>query len=149
MGEIYTCRGQSTTNLTEPLRINLFDGRFDTGFRLVSFRAAPADIDFTTVRSVACKLATVDNLNENRWEWQDQREVAWTFTGWDSNAPTAPGIFESLVDSDQIIVEDLYFYADEAATGASIAVNYFIELERVDMSEWRGALAMARDKQSD
>jgi hypothetical protein len=149
MGEIYTCRGQSTTGLPVPHRINLFDGKFDTGWRVISFRVAPADIDFTTARSVACKLGTVDNLNENRWDWSDQREIAWAYTAWDSNAPTAPGIFPSLVDPDQIIVEDLFFYADEGSGGASIDVNYFIELEKVSMAEWRGALSMARDAQSD
>jgi hypothetical protein len=149
MGQKYTCRGSTTASGDTPEKIHLFDGRFDTGYRVLSFRVAPSDIDFSTIRTFACKLATTDDLNRQRWDWSDQREVAWAYTTWDSNLGQAPASFPVLVDSETIIVEDLYFYSEEASIEATSGVNYFIELEKVDIPEWKGALSLARDAQSD
>jgi len=148
MAEKYTCRGTVVADAAAPERITLFDGRFDTGWRIVRFKVAARDIDFTSVRSFAAKLATVSDLNESVWDWGDQREVAWAYSIWDSNLASAPSFYE-LVDPDQVIVEDLYLYVDEATQEAASICNYFIELEKVEFPEWRGALSLARDAQSD
>ena len=149
MGEIYTCRGFTTAGLTEPDIIRLFDGDFSHGFKLRSFKIAPSDIDNSSSRILVAKLGTVSNLNESQWKWDDQREVGWAAVQWDGNNAAYDGEIYSLVDTDQVLVDDLYIYVDEAQAGAAAGTNYWIEFERVSFPEWRGALAMARDKQSD
>lgn len=142
----YTARGMLKPS-ESPLRVNLFDGRFDTGFRIKSFVVSPYGVDNTNVRTYLAKLTTSPGMNVAVWDWGDQRELAWSFTTWDANGVAAPNEF-TRVDSESIIVEDLYVYVDEPAGGTDQFTNYMIELEQVSMSEWEGALSMARDKAS-
>jgi inorganic pyrophosphatase/exopolyphosphatase len=65
---------------------------------------------------------------------------------WDANN-ILPATFEQ-VDTDQIIVEDLYVYAEEPGGSTTSFLNYYIELEKVEITDWQGALSMARDKAS-
>ena len=77
------------------------------------------------------------------WNWADNREIGWASWGSEigggGSAAVRPPVF-NLVDSDFIIVEDLYIYNQSAA----IDLGYYIELEKVKISEWEGALSMVR-----
>ena len=141
----YTCRGTITPSLTEPEKITLFDGRFDTGYRIKKFVVSPYDMDNTNIRSFVGKVATVGSLDPREWNWADQREIAWSWFGFDANASQAGQHF-SQVDKEQIIVEDVYVYAEEPAGSTAGFMNYYIEFEKVEMSDWQGALTMAKDK---
>ncbi len=141
----YTCRGTVTPGETH--RITLFDGSFKTGYSVRKFVVSPYDIDNTNVRSFAGKLATVDSLSETVWDWSDQRELAWSWFTSDANGVSAPNHF-SEVDEDTMIVEDVYVYADEPAGSTTSFMNYMITFDKYEFSDWQGALAMARDKQS-
>lgn len=141
----YTCRGTITPSLTEPHKITLFDGKFDTGYRIKKFVVAPSNIDDINIRSFAGKVATVDTLDPRVWDWADQREIAWSYFAHDANSQTAPNQFEQ-VDMNQIIVEDVYVYAEEPGGSTSELMNYYIEFEKIEMSDWQGALSMAKDK---
>ena len=142
----YTARGKllSTPSVQ---RITLFDGRFDTGFRIKDFRIAPVATDDSTLHVYTAKLATVGDLGMVNWNWDNQNELAWSSITWDANAASPPTFF-SHWDEDALIIEDLYVYANEAA-GNDVAVNYEFVLEKYEFSDWKGALAMARDKQSE
>jgi pantothenate kinase len=142
----YTCRGTITPSETEPRKIVLFDGKFDTGYRVKKFVVSPYDIDNTNFRSYVGKLATSATLDPREWNWADQREVGWAVFSWDANN-ILPATFEQ-VDTDQIIVEDLYVYAEEPGGSTTSFLNYYIELEKVEITDWQGALSMARDKAS-
>ena len=141
----YTCRGTITPSLTDPERITLFDGRFDTGYRIKKFVISPFDMDNTNIRTYVGKVATVDSLDPREWNWSDQREIAWSWYGSDANASQAGQHF-SQVDKEQIIVEDVYVYAEEPGGSTSQFMNYYIEFEKVEISDWEGALTMAKDK---
>ena len=54
-----------------------------------------------------------------------------------------PGMPFNLVDRDNFIVEDLYVYVRSGTSAA--AVNYYIELDKYDTTDARGALAMVRN----
>jgi hypothetical protein len=143
----YTARGKSKSTPSVQ-KINLFDGRFDTGFRIKEFRIAPVDTDDTTLHIFTAKLATVGDLGTVNWNWDNQNELAWSSITWDGNSANGMTSFFSHWDEDALIIEDLYVYVNEAA-GNDVAVNYEIILEKYEFSDWKGALAMARDKQSE
>ena len=140
----YTCRGTITPSLTDPVRITLFDGRFDTGYRIKKFVISPYDMDNTNVRNFVGKVATSDDLDPREWNWADQREIAWAWFASDANAFSGQNFNQ--VDKEQIIVEDVYVYAEEPAGSTSGFMNYYIEFEKVEISDWEGALTMAKDK---
>lgn len=145
----YTCRGQVETVSTDSHRISLDDGRFDTAYRITKFIIHAADMDNASARNFVAKLATSPTLPQNiNWNWQDQREVAWCSSMYDANYPVGTGMPFSLVDHDNLIVQDLYLFADEPAGATELPMNYWIEFEKYEISDWQGALAMARDKSS-
>jgi len=143
----YTCRGQVTADSTAPTKIILDDGSFKTAYRLTKFVVAASDMDNTNQRMFSAKIATTPTLPQNiNWNWQDQREIAWANFAYDAN-----GIFPlyfNQVDSDNLIVQDIYLFADEPGGSTTNEMNYWIEFEKYEISDWQGALAMARDKSS-
>tara|TARA_Y100000310_G_C20657062_1_gene802520 strand:+ start:301 stop:786 length:486 start_codon:yes stop_codon:yes gene_type:complete len=128
-----------------PSRIILFDGRFDTAWRITKFVLGPTAVsdDETTTRSWAAKLATEDSLVYDDWRWDDNREIAWSAGSYDANAQVLWPNSKDVIDPDHLIIQDLWLYANEYNEQP---VNYLIEMEKYEISEWRGALAMVRSK---
>lgn len=143
----YTCRGvhHETQSGTYPSRIILFDGRFDTAWKITKFVIGPTAVsdDETSTRTFVAKLATEEDLVYDDWRWDDNREVAWAACSFDANAGSPSFQPDFVVDPDNLIVEDLWLYANEYGEGS---VNYLIEMEKYKISAWRGALAMVRSK---
>jgi len=140
----YTARGRIAHR--EVKEITLFDGRFDTGYRVVSFVLAPVAAT-DTAADVAGMLATeavaADFAN---WDWSDQRQIAWCGTRGGRAAPE-DGI--QVVDPDNFIVEDLFIVGSNAATGDNTDLNYLIIMEKYDTTDWMGALTMVRNSAQD
>ncbi len=142
----YTCRGQ--TNETEstsddPKRIMLFDGRFDTGYKITAFYAWSGDWSGGTAPDTIAKLTTSTGTSTAAtvfMDASDQREIAWAGT---SGGLELWGDHNSIIDRDNLVVEDLYVYA--RAGSADVQINYLIEMDKYDISEWQGALTMAKD----
>ena len=133
----YTCRGQVPTNTTE--RIKLFDGRFDTAYKVTRFEVSPGD--GTAAADVYGKLMTEDlGTGARAWNWQDNREIAWA-----SGNQITTGIKElfDTIDPDNLIVEDLFVVVEDNNDGA---VNYMITMEKYDITDSQGALAMVRNR---
>ncbi len=133
----YTAKGQFTSPGTTGAeeRITLFDGRFDTGFRVVDFQIMTGDPMFDNIEFTA-KLSTVSS-DSRLFNWGDNDQVAWAF-----GEDTITG-FKGLVDPDNLIVEDLFVYA---ASTSAVEINYMIKMEKYEFSEWKGALAMVRNR---
>ena len=139
----YTTRGSILTN-DEVNRIILFDGRFDTAYRVVEFVVGPHDMDSTNTRCFASKLMTDEGAAGGiNWNWDSNTEIAWSSFTNDQNAPQSPNNF-SLVDPDNLIVEDLYIIAEETTTSNVLKMNYYIRLEKYDITDSQGALSMVR-----
>lgn len=137
----YTVRGSTTSGTTE--RINLFDGRFDTGYVITKFVIVVTDPDNSGLDCFGT-IGTVENLGTT-WDLGDQTQIGWSSM---NNAGSATGPQAepfSLIDRDNVVVEDLYIYGETNASGAN-PLNYYIEMDKYDISEWRGALAMVRNK---
>ena len=143
----YTSRGSIQTDLSIN-RIILFDGKFDTAYKVVRFEIAPHDMDNTALRMFSAKLMTDDDAATGvNWNWDNNEEIAWANTGFDANGPSSSlGSYFSLVDPDNLVVEDLYILADETASSSDVKMNYYIELEKYDISDSQGALAMVRNR---
>lgn len=139
----FTARGQL---LDGEHRVQLFDGKFDTGYRIVKFviagsNTAEDEVDFQSV-----KLATEPGLSADTWDWSDNREIGWSMFGYFANPSGAafggPQSF-SEIDPENMIIEDLYIYVQSRNEDP---VNYLIEFEKYDISEWQGALSMVRNR---
>jgi len=140
----YTLRGQVLEADGIPERIRLFDGRFDTGYKVVNFVVWGASTNTSSNPDVCGKLGTTDNLvtsNANFMNAGDIREIAWAGAAGSTdtifNAP--PGM---VIDPDNFIVEDLFVYI--RSSGSTFA-NYLVTLEKYDTTDSMGALAQIRN----
>ena len=119
-------------------RISLFDGRFDTAYRILSIVCVPEDI--MQQEKAMIKLMTEEAEHNEAWFWEKNTEVGWANYGVPINSRY--GQF-SQVDKEALIVEDLFI---DCTADAGEFVNYMIELEKVNITSWKGALAMVRNK---
>jgi hypothetical protein len=137
---LLTMRGKVPIN-TQNDRLTLFDGRFDTGFRVVSFDIS-ADVPVATYEIMA-KLRTAQGASFTgaTWDWSNNEEIAWAQWG----GPSSNQInYLSFVDADNLVVEDLFI--EVYTTSGDIGpVNYMITLQKYDFPDWTGALAMVRN----
>jgi len=136
---IYTARGKILAGDVE--KITLFDGKFDTAYRILDFSIAPQDI--LTSEQCMIKMMTESKAHNTGWYWADNREVGWA--AW--NVPINSRFGEyNRVDKDALIVEDLFL---DCSADTGEYVNYMITLEKVKVSDWLGALAMVRNSSQD
>ena len=138
----YSLRGR-LSHLSEH-RILLFDGRFDTGWVIDSFRVFPYDFSAASNATVLGRLATVKGLSVLRqtfWDAGDNRQLAWAasngqYEGLDASEYT-------FVDPDNLIIEDVYL---TLLNSEDVDSNYLITMTKYDLgTDWRGALALVRN----
>lgn len=137
----YTCRGTVPGDGTE--RITLFDGRFDTAYRLVEFRISHKGQSDAQENAGVAKVATEALTNNTEWDWSDNREIGWAYANKDLYAPGAGWTGAGLVDPDNLIIEDCYVITNDQFEAS---LNYMMVFEKYDISEWQGALSMVRNK---
>lgn len=145
----YTCRGKITETESEtgaPARIRLFDGSYETAFKVISFHVWSTSVSGSAPFCVG-KLATSNALPNVQaadfFDASDSREIAWS----QSSGATDGGqhtIGDNIVDPDNLIVEDLWVYV--RANNDLTPINYMITLEKYDISETLGAVSMSRDR---
>jgi hypothetical protein len=139
----YTTRGSIPAD-DSLHRIILDDGSFKTGYRVVEFIIGPNDMDQTGVRVYSAKLMTDDDTTTGlNWNWDNNEEIAWASFALDANSSNAPNVF-SLVDPDNLVIQDLFVMGSEYAGDAPI--NYFIRLHKYEITDWQGALGMVRNR---
>jgi len=134
----YTVRGRLAPNQTQ--RINLFDGRWDTAYRIKTFEIA-TDNPSASGADASMIASTEDTVTSNDWDWRDNTQIAWAiYLSQGTDAGTFP---RSFVDPDNMIVEDLFLTAF-VATGRE--ANYLITMDKYDITDWEGALQMVKNK---
>ena len=141
----YTTRGQIPEGTIQ--RIQLFDGRFDTAYKVVDFRICSSDIgssgDECTARLSTEDIGAMPSSGEKMIDFTDSRQIAWCSIAGNSNGFTDQ---TPIIDPDNLIVEDLYISGQHASTHP---INYIIYLEKYDITDWQGALAMVRNSAQD
>jgi len=144
----YTARGivsEDDTAAGNPQRIPLFDGTFTTAYRVKEFYIWGADLSTVSNNDVAGKLSKNDDgstASTSFFRADDDNQIAWA--GAEGHQDTFK-MSASIIDPDNLIVEDLYVYAATQGT-TSVAINYMVVMEKYEISDWQGALAMARDR---
>tara|TARA_R110001592_G_scaffold8998_1_gene48328 strand:- start:617 stop:1036 length:420 start_codon:yes stop_codon:yes gene_type:complete len=135
MGELVTIKGQALA--ASVTRIDLFDGKFTTGYRLKEFNVMPRDI--TTREMVIGRLMTGDLPHSIEWNWDNNFEVGWSAYG----VPLSDrfGVYNR-VDEDVVIVEDLFI---DMTGDTGELINYLIVLERLTFPVGIGAMNMVRN----
>lgn len=133
LGDIITMRGQINEN-TNGVELNLFDGRYDTGFRILEFYIAPSDP--TAANEIIAKLHTSSTTPSiTVWNWADVQEIAWASWGI-SGSSSGADFF--LLDHDNMVIENLYLSAYNTVEGARC--NYYLTLQKFQLQPWDGAL---------
>ena len=138
----YTTRGKILEGVE--LRIPLFDGRFDTGFRITKFDVWSAELGSSSNdcsgRLSTESLGTMPSSG-TQMDAGDNRQIAWASVQGGSNGF---GPISSIVDPDNLVVEDLFFSGQHG--GSAKEINYQITMEKYEFSDWKGALSMVRNK---
>lgn len=136
----YTARGIFLEGTEQ--RIILFDGSFETGFRVTKFDIWSSELG-SSANDCSGRLTT-DSVGPmptsgNQMDASDNRQIAWASVQGGSNGF---GPISSIVDPDNMIVQDLYISGQHG--GTSKEINYMITLEKYDITDWEGAYAMVR-----
>lgn len=138
----YTTRGVIPEGVEE--RITLFDGKFKTGFRIVDFQIMSSQLGSSSNNACA-RLSTTSigpmPASGVMVNFQDNRQIAWSTTAGATNGAAWLG---SIVDPDNLVVEDLFISGQNG--GTDINICYMITMEKYEFSDWRGALSMVRNK---
>ena len=138
IGVEYTVKG--ILDDTTSKRIQLFDGKFDTGHVITDFVIATANPD-DAAEDCWARLSTEEDTAAT-WDFSKQTSVGWAVS---ENRVAGSPVFErTILDPDNLVIEDLWIYA-RSITGND-RVNYMITMQKYDFSEWRGALAMVRNR---
>ena len=145
---MYTARGivsQDETAAGSPQLIPLYDGTFKTAYRVIEFYIWPSNFSSDANPDVIGKLSRNDIGTTGSIDFfraDDDNQIAWAgaqgATNELNNVPT-------IIDPDNLCVEDLYVYARTGGT-TSQPVNYMVVMEKYSISEEQGALLMARDR---
>ena len=143
IGEPYIIRGKVDEGTANTKRLTLFDGRFDTAYKVTKLVIAGVRADDTSSDCVAVLMTEDTGRNADFWDWSDNREIGWAST----DHRTADGVLESfsLVDPDNLIVEDLFITVANRSS-SNPTVNYYIEMQKFDISEFQGALSMVKNR---
>ena len=111
----------STTIGGDRKRIQLFDGRFDTGYKVKEFKIWALDGECHAT------LMTEPEYTGRMMDADDNSQIAWASSPSSGVGPLNDGI----VYLDNIVVEDLYIKG--YATTASQPWNYMIVLEKLQI----------------
>ena len=121
-------------------RIQLFDGKFTTGYKIVQFRIAPNDPQ--NGQEFISKITTEPDSDIADWNWGDVEQVAWASI----YAPgTSSGFQNTLVDEEAMIVQDLWISGYTTGTSPH-PLNYYLVLEKYEFTAWDGAATMVRNQ---
>jgi hypothetical protein len=150
----YTARGKGGEiggqGFAIPQRIQLFDGEFDTAYVVREFYVWGDSFGSSSSPDVIGKLAKTNKATtgvNNFMDATDTREIAWAASAGAIDAGLGFGANQGIVDPENIVIEDLWFYGRHANSAAS--VNYMVVMDKYKISDAHGAVVMAKDKSSE
>ena len=139
----HVIRGQIGCNTygNDRNRIHLFDGRYDTGYRVKEFKICPK---FPSVTGeYVAKLCTEPDSSIAEFHWDDVRQQAWAT--WAVPISSRAQDFD-LVPRDSMVIEDLWISIYTTASDpTSVMCNYYIHLEKYEIDTWDGAAALVEN----
>lgn len=133
--------GISTTTIGgDRKRLILDDGNSKTGYRVVRFNIWALDTECHATLSTVFEGGVSGGAGDYMMDAGNNTQIAW------ASAPASGGgpLQDGIVDPDNLIIQDLYIRG--YAVTSSQPWNYYIELEKYDITDWQGALAMVRNR---
>jgi len=121
-------------------RIQLFDGKFTTGYRVIGFTVTPNQP--LSEHYIMGLVSTEPKADLAYWDFSDIEEVAWSTWNLSSGGDGTFAWGKARVDN--MAVEDLWIRCYDAGEGDP--VNYEIILQKYEFDAWRGALGMVRNR---
>ncbi len=120
-------------------RLQLFDGRFTTGWRVVEFRIIPKSPQ--NQEEVLAVISTeAPGAVPSTFDFSDVQNIA--YSAW--NVPNQVAFADwNLVIEENMAVEDLWVSC--YTTGDDDYLNYYLVLEKYEFAAWDGAGIMARN----
>lgn len=147
----YTTRGLVTETQVidgRPAKIPLFDGSFETAYKVTAFYVWGTDWSAASGPDVIGKLSKNDDGTVGQADFMradDGNQIAWA--GSSGGADTPGVVFNNfIIDPENLVVEDLYVYARSTNATQSDPINYMVIMEKYEISDWKGALTMAQDR---
>ena len=147
----YTARGivsEADTVNGNPQKIPLFDGSFKTAYRITAFYVWGSDWSASASPDCIGKLSKNDDGAVNAaafFRADDDNQIAWAVSN--GSVDSASQLFDNaIIDRDNMVVEDLYVYVRTGSGDQGEAINYLVEMDKYEITDWQGALAMARDR---
>ena len=127
-------------------RINVFDGDYTTGYKIVEFKIATQNVK-DSQQDVTAKLVTIDDdvatLKDGAvWNWEDNREVAWASS--EARVAFGPSFYSQTIDESAVIIEDMFFTYGTVATDDD-PINYYIKLAKYKLEPYVGSLNIVRN----
>lgn len=150
--DTYVIKGQFTGDYVSQ-RIQLFDGCFDTAFRVIEFIIAPKTITGNSNQSSNAKLTTEDvkqmggALTHGDWNWDDNREIGWAT--WAQITTNQSRSYNAIIDPENLIIEDLFVTGKTQGDAPDNILNYMIVLEKYKISQEEGTLTYIRNRGQD
>jgi hypothetical protein len=132
------------------------DGNFNNAWRITKFVISFRDLwgSSTGTRDCIGVLATHEEAIESStptvidWNWADRRQVAWTAQ--ELNGDTTVGAWSfGLIDPQHVIVRDLYLGLTAQTATSTVEFVYFIELERVTLTDNQAVMAIIQEESQD
>ena len=137
-----TLRGSFPEGTTR--RIIVDDGRYNHGYKVISFVAAGSP-DVSSNDAFAT-LGLSEGFDVS-WDWGDNRQIAWSGTTVGGSASIETPF--SVIDPDHIVVSDLFIKGTFSTGGVDGNINYLIEIEPITMSDDQAILALIKERSQD
>jgi len=145
LGETYVLKGKIPGDYSTH-RIMLFDGRFDTAWRVTQFIIAPERI-LNGDADVAAKLGTEDweaTQPAGEWLWEDPREIGWAT--WQNFGVRRSGGYNAIIDPENLIIEDLFITCSIGTDAPDNLVNYMLVLEKYKITQSQGTITYIKNR---
>ena len=121
-------------------RIQLDDGNMKTGYIVKRFYIWALDTECHATLATIDREGVSGSAHDYMMDAGDNAQIAWA-----SSPSSGVGPFnDGIVDPENLVIQDLYIRG--YATSTSQPWNYYIEMDKVEIDEWRTAIALVRNR---
>tara|TARA_Y100001973_G_C5125240_1_gene294826 strand:+ start:493 stop:957 length:465 start_codon:yes stop_codon:yes gene_type:complete len=121
-------------------RIILDDGNFKTGYKVTKFYVWGLDTECHGTLSTVDEGGTSGTGIDYMMDAGDNTQIAWASGPSSGVGPLVDGI----VNPDNLVIQDLFIRG--YATSTSQPWNFYIEMDKYEITDWQGALAMVKNR---
>lgn len=137
--KVHTLRGQVTEGTVKRLVVD--DGRLTHAMRITKF-VISGDPGSSALDAYA--VLGLQGTFPSIWDWSDNNQIAWSSTNIVSTGGAEAPF--TLVDNDHLIIRDLYITGQVGTSGGESVINYYIEMEAVDISHDQSILQLIKER---